>query len=47
LTTLQIFGFDRVFGVEGIPHICWQINCPSIIEFVRMLVVEGITYIYW
>jgi hypothetical protein len=22
-------------------------DCPSIIEFVKMLEVEGITYIYW
>jgi hypothetical protein len=35
-----------VLTVEGVIYIYWQINCPSIVEFVRMLAVEGVTYIY-
>jgi hypothetical protein len=35
-----------VFEVEGITYIYWQIDYPSIVAFVRVLVVEGVTYIY-
>jgi hypothetical protein len=31
---------------EGVTHIYSQIDCPSIIEFVKVLEVEGVTYIY-
>jgi hypothetical protein len=32
--------------VEGITYIYSQIDCPSILEFVKVLGVEGVTYIY-
>jgi hypothetical protein len=35
-----------VFGVEGVTHIYRQIDYPSIVGFVRVFAVEGITYIY-
>jgi len=35
-----------VLGVEGVTYIYWQIDYPSIVEFVRVLGVEGVTYIY-
>jgi hypothetical protein len=34
-----------VLAVEGITYIYWQINSPSMVEFVRVLGVEGVTYI--
>jgi len=35
-----------VFAVEGVTYIYWQIDSPSVVEFVRVLRVEGVTYIY-
>jgi hypothetical protein len=35
-----------VLEVEGVTYIYGQIDCPSMVEFVRMLAVEGVTYIY-
>jgi hypothetical protein len=35
-----------VVAVEGITHIYSKIDCLSIVEFVKMLIVEGVTYIY-
>jgi hypothetical protein len=35
-----------VLAVEGVTYIYWQIDCPSIVEFVRVFEVERVTYIY-
>jgi hypothetical protein len=35
-----------VLGVEAVTNIYSQIICPSIVGFVRVLGVEGVTYIY-
>jgi hypothetical protein len=35
-----------VLVVEGVTYIYSQIDCPSILGFVRVLGVEGVTYIY-
>jgi hypothetical protein len=35
-----------VLEVEGVNYIYCQIDCPSVVEFVRVLGVEGVTYIY-
>jgi hypothetical protein len=33
-------------AIEGVTYIYSQIYCPSIFEFVRVLGVEGVPYIY-
>jgi len=35
-----------MFEVEGVSHMYSRINCPSIVEFVNVLAIEGATYIY-
>jgi hypothetical protein len=35
-----------VLAVKGVTYIYSQIDWPSIVEFVKMLGVEGVTYIY-
>jgi hypothetical protein len=32
--------------IKGVTYIYRQIDCPSIIEFVRMLELEEVTYFY-
>jgi hypothetical protein len=34
-----------VLAIEGVTYIYWQVDWPSSIEFVRVLEVEGVTYI--
>jgi len=35
-----------VLTVARVTDLYGQIDCPSIVEFVRVLEVEGVTYIY-
>jgi hypothetical protein len=35
-----------VLRVEEVTYIYWQIDCPWVVEFVMVLKVEGVSYIY-
>jgi hypothetical protein len=38
--------FVKMFTIERVTHIYWQVDCPLKVGFVKELVVDGVTYSY-